>query len=186
MPNELWVSDFTFVSTWIALMQQRLSLGRLLRAVQWLGLAQRCFDIMCERIHSPRGAMAHLTDKQLVRARVYKVYRGIASARCLLQDAAEKFDAGVANGIEVNVTKLAASDALSEAADCAIQIMGAEGLADWTPLSGIYRAARTTHILDGADDALISTVGKQLLSATAPERSFDPVRPSMHLSKAAE
>lgn len=64
--------------------------------------------------------------------------------------------------------------------------MGAEGLADWTPLSGIYRAARTTHILDGADDALISTVGKQLLSATAPERPFDPVRPSMHFSKAAE
>jgi acyl-CoA dehydrogenase len=43
--------------------------------------------------------------------------------------------------------------------------MGAEGLADWSPLSGIYRAARTTHILDGADDALISTVGKHLLQA---------------------
>lgn len=170
----------------VALMQQRLSLGRLLRAMQWLGLAQRCFDIMCERIHSPRGEMARLADKQLVRARVYKVYRGIASARCLLQDAAEKFDEGVTNGIEVNVTKLAASDALSEAADCAIQIMGAEGLADWTPLSGIYRVARTTHIIDGADDALISAVGRQLLSATKPERLFDPVRPSINLSKVAE
>ncbi|HCA17158.1 MAG TPA: acyl-CoA dehydrogenase [Alcaligenes faecalis] len=147
----------------IALMQKRLALGRILRSVQWLGLAQRSFDIMCERIHSERGELARLVDKQLVRARVYTVYRAIASARCLLREAAIKFDAGLPNSVEVNVAKLAASDAVSQAADSAIQIMGAEGLADWSPLSGIYRAARTTHILDGADDALISTVGKHVL-----------------------
>ena len=149
----------------IALMQKRLALGRILRSGQWLGLAQRSFEIMCERIHSDRGQMARLADKQLVRARVYTVYRAITSARCLLREAALKFDAGLPNAVEVNVAKLAASDALSQAADSAIQIMGAEGLADWSPLSGIYRAARTTHILDGADDALISTVGKHLLQA---------------------
>jgi len=167
----------------IALMQQRLALGRLLRSVQWLGLAQRCFDLMCERVHSPRGKQARLVEKQLVRARVYKVYQGIATARALLFDAARKFDSGIANSIEVNVTKLTASQALSDAADCAIQIMGAEGLADWTPLSGIYRAAKTTHILDGADDALINTVGRQLLSATEPGRMFDPLHPSLSISR---
>jgi len=170
----------------IALMQQRLALGRLLRSVQWLGLAQRCFDLMCERVHSPRGKLARLADKQLVRARVVKVYQGIAAARGLLFDAAHKFDSGVANSIEVNVTKLTASQALSDAADCAIQIMGAEGLADWTPLSGIYRAAKTTHILDGTDDALISTVGRQLLSATAPGRAFDPMHPSISIAREPE
>ena len=46
--------------------------------------------------------------------------------------------------------------------------MGAEGLSELSPLSGIYRHARTTHILDGTDDALISTVGRDLLAATAP------------------
>lgn len=170
----------------IALMQQRLALGRLLRSVHWLGLAQRCFDLLCERVHSPRGKLARLADKQLVRARVVKVYQGIAAARGLLFDAARKFDDGIANSIEVNLTKLVASQALSDAADCAIQIMGAEGLADWTPLSGIYRAARTTHILDGADDALISTVGRQLLSATAPDRAFDPLQPSLSIGRDTE
>jgi len=166
----------------IALMQERLALGRLLRSVQWLGLAQRCFDLMCDRIHSPRGKLARLADKQLVRARVVKVYQSIAAARGLLFDAARKFDAGIANSIEVNTTKLTASQALSDAADCAIQIMGAEGLSDWTPLSGIYRAAKSTHILDGADDALISTIGRQLLSATEPERAFDPLHPSITIA----
>ena len=103
-----------------------------------------------------------------MRGRVYQVYRDIAAARGLLRDAAEKFDLGLANAIEVNLAKLAASDALSGAVDSAIQIMGAEGLSELSPLSGIYRHARTTHILDGTDDALISTVGRDLLAATAP------------------
>lgn len=152
----------------IALMQRRLGLGRLLRAAHWLGLAQRCFDDLCARVHSPRGELARLSDKQLVRGRIYQVYRDIASARGLLRDAAEKFDAGLPNAIEVNLAKLAASDALSGAVDSAMQIMGAEGLSELSPLSGIYRHARTTHILDGTDDALISTLGRDLLAATAP------------------
>jgi acyl-CoA dehydrogenase len=147
----------------LALMQERLGLGRILRSVHWLGLAQRCFDLMCVRIHSGRGQQARLADKQLVRLRVFNVYQAIASARALLQDAAAKRDAGVANSVEVNIAKVAASQALSVAADSAIQIMGAEGLSEWSPLPGIYSTARTTHILDGTDDALISAVGRQLL-----------------------
>ena len=158
----------------LALMQERLGLGRILRSVHWLGLAQRCFDLMCARIHSARGQQARLADKQLVRLRVFTVYQAIASARLLLQDAAAKRDAGVANSVEVNIAKVAASQALSAAADSAIQIMGAEGLSEWSPLPGIYNTARTTHILDGTDDALISAVGRQLLdSCGADGLDFD-------------
>lgn len=158
----------------LALMQERLGLGRILRSVHWLGLAQRCFDLMCARIQSPRGQQARLADKQLVRLRVFSVYQAIASARLLLQDAAAKRDAGVANSVEVNIAKVAASQALSAAADSAIQIMGAEGLSEWSPLPGIYNTARTTHILDGTDDALISAVGRQLLdSCGADGLDFD-------------
>lgn len=167
----------------IALMQRRLGLGRLLRAAHWLGLAQRCFDDLCARVHSPRGELARLGDKQLVRGRVYQVYRDIAAARGLLRDAADKFDLGVANAIEVNLAKLAASDALSGAVDSSMQIMGAEGLSELSPLSGIYRHARTTHILDGTDDALISTLGRDLLVATAPGKTFDSRAPSLQLGK---
>ena len=163
----------------IRLMQQRLALGRILRSSQWLGMAQRSFELMCERIHSPRGALARLAEKQLVRARVCNVYRHIATARALLQDAAIKFDKRIPNSVEVNIAKLAASDALSVATDNAIQIMGAEGLSDWTPLSGMYRNARTTHILDGTDDALTSSVGRTLLDNSRDAAAFDSYLPSV-------
>ncbi|WP_341870544.1 acyl-CoA dehydrogenase family protein [Pseudomonas morbosilactucae] len=132
----------------LALMQQRLGLGRLLRAVQWLGLAQRCIDLMGVRIASPRGEQARLADKQLVRLRMFDAFAAVAGARAVLRDAAAKFDHHVDTSIEVNLAKLTASRALSVCADSAIQIYGAEGLSALSPLAGIYRCARTTHILD--------------------------------------
>lgn len=149
----------------LALMQERLGLGRSLRAMHWLGLAQRCFDLMCARILSARGAQAHLPDKQLVRQHVFEVHQAITSARALLVLAARQIDAGLASEVAVNSAKLASSQALSLAADRAIQIYGAEGLSDLSPLSSIYRNARSNHILDGTDDALINAIGKRLLDA---------------------
>jgi acyl-CoA dehydrogenase len=163
----------------LALMQERLGLGRVLRAAHWLGLAQRCFDLMCKRICSDRGEMARLTEKQLVRLRVFQSFQAIAGARALLHDAAHKFDARLDNNVEVNLAKVAASQALSTAVDHAIQIFGAEGLCDLSPLSGIYRTARTTHILDGTDDALISAVGRRLLDAYATGGLLDFSTPSV-------
>lgn len=163
----------------ISMMQQRLGLGRILRSCQWLGMAQRSFELMCERIHSPRGVMARLPEKQLVRARVCDVYRHLAAARALLLDAAQKFDDRIPNSVEVNVAKLAAADAFSVATDNGIQIMGAEGLSDWTPLSDLYRHARATHILDGTDDALTSSVGRTILDNSRDPSAFDSHFPSV-------
>lgn len=148
-----------------ALIQERLALGRLLRAAHWLGMAQRCFDLMGARIVSPRGALARLADKQLVRLRMVEAYQAIHAARSLLHDAATRFDQGRSNDVEANLAKLAASRALSLNVDSAIQIHGAEGLTDGTPLSGIYRHARATHFMDGTDDALVSALGRQLIGA---------------------
>ncbi len=149
----------------IALMGERLGIGRLLRSLHWLGLAQRCFDLMGERVHSPRGISARLPDKQLVRQHFVNAHQAIVSARELIRIAARLVDAGEPSDIEVNTAKMAASKALCIASDSAMQLYGAEGISDLTPLAGIYRIARTTRILDGSDEALTSAVGKRLVNA---------------------
>ena len=70
------------------LMGQRLGIGRLLRSMNWVGLAQRCFDLMGARINSERGRTARLPEKQLVRQHVVNAYQAIASARELIRVAA--------------------------------------------------------------------------------------------------
>jgi acyl-CoA dehydrogenase len=147
----------------IALMGQRLNIGRLLRSMNWVGLAQRCFDLMGARINSERGLSARLPDKQLVRQHMVNTYQAITSARELIRLAARGVDTQCANDVEINVAKIAASQALCIASDAAMQLYGAEGISDLTPLSGIYRIARTTRILDGSDESLTSSVGRKLI-----------------------
>ncbi|WP_435102908.1 acyl-CoA dehydrogenase family protein [Arhodomonas sp. AD133] len=43
---------------------------------------------------------------------------------------------------------MAAARALNTACDSATQVFGAEGLSELTPLSGIYRTARATRIME--------------------------------------
>ncbi|WP_052493973.1 acyl-CoA dehydrogenase family protein [Nitrosospira sp. NpAV] len=145
------------------LMGRRLGIGRLLRSMNWVGLAQRCFDLMGARINSGRGRSARLPEKQLVRQHIAKAYQAIASARALIRAAARGVDAQRPSDIEINVAKMAASQALCITSDSAVQLYGAEGISDLTPLSGIYRIARTSRILDGSDESLISSVGRRLI-----------------------
>ena len=154
------------------LMGQRLSLGRLLRAMNWVGLAQRCFDLMGARINSERGRSARLPEKQLVRQHIVNAYQAISSARELIRVAARGVDAQRSNNVEINVAKIAASQALCIASDSAVQIHGAEGVSDLTPLSGIYRIARTSRILDGTDESLISSVGRRLIDLYKEEGAY--------------
>lgn len=156
----------------IELMGQRLSIGRLLRAMNWVGLAQRCFDLMGARINSERGRSARLPEKQLVRQHIVNAYQAIASARELIRVAARGVDAQRSNNVEINVAKIAASQALCIASDSAVQIHGAEGVSDLTPLSGIYRIARTSRILDGTDESLISSVGRRLINLYKEEGAY--------------
>ncbi len=146
------------------LMNKRLSLGRLLRSMNWIGLAQRCLDLMGTRIHSLRGKSSRLAEKQLVRQHLVNAYQAIASARELIRIAARSVDAQNPDPIAISVAKMAASHALCITSDSAIQLHGAEGLSDLTPLSGIGRIARTSRILDGNDESLISSVGRRLIS----------------------
>ncbi len=148
----------------LELMNKRLGLGRLLRAMNWIGLARRCMDLMGGRVHSTRGKLGLLVEKQLVRQHFFNTYQAIAGARELVRIAARGVDAQCPDEIAINVAKMAASRALCIASDSAMQLYGAEGLSDLTPLYGIHRIARTSRILDGNDESLISSVGRRLIS----------------------
>ena len=160
----------------LAIIGHRLKLGRILRSTHWLGLAQRCYDVMCQRIHSERGSAIGLANKQLVRQHTVNVYQALASTRALLRTAATELDNHLPANIAVNLAKLSASHTLNLAADCAVQLFGAEGLSDRTPLASIFQTARTTRILDGADEALISSIGKDLLEQTKPNDGIQDIQ----------
>ncbi|MEO0442960.1 MAG: acyl-CoA dehydrogenase family protein, partial [Pseudomonadota bacterium] len=147
----------------LEIMQSRVTLGRLMRAIHWLGLADRCLELSYQRIHSQKGQIARLKDKQLIKQHIFDSYAAIESAKLLLKNCAEQYDNHEVDASFINMTKVVAAKALCKAADSALQIYGAEGVSNQTPIASIYQVARTTRILDGADEALINAVGSELI-----------------------
>ncbi|KNB50885.1 acyl-CoA dehydrogenase [Streptomyces caatingaensis] len=154
---------------------ERLDLGRTLRAVQWLGQARRAFGLMCRRLHGRTAFQEPLAAKQLLQQHVFDAYTDIQAARCQVLRAAAAVRAGRGAYVEAATAKVLASRALCRVLDRAVQIHGAEGLTDDTPLSRMYLRARATRIYDGPDELHVHTVAKRLLKRYAgdPEAEAD-------------
>lgn len=143
--------------------QRRLGPGRIFHCMRWLGQAQRAFDLMCRRLHQRETFGSKLADKQLLQKHVFDSYTEIQSCRQLTLHAARCIDSGDVARIEIGAIKVAGAQMLHNVIDRAIQVFGAEGLTEDTPLSRMYRHAREARIYDGPDEVHMQSVAKQLL-----------------------
>lgn len=155
-----------------AVIGRRLNLGRLLRAMHWLGQAQRAFDLMCLRMRQRRTLGGVLADKQLMHQHVFAAYTEICAARSLLRRAAAVFDADLPTTSEVSVAKVAASQMVNDVLDRAVQVFGAEGLLH-PFLSVAHRMARGTRIYDGPDEIHMTTTAQRILATYDDTIVFD-------------
>lgn len=143
--------------------QERLGPGRIFHAMRWLGQAQRAFDLMCDRLNSRVAHGSRLADKQLMQQLVFDSWTEIQSARLMTLAAARKMDAGDQARVEIGALKVAGARTLGRVVDRALQVYGAAGLTDDTPLSHMYRAARFARFYDGADEVHVESVARRLL-----------------------
>ena len=143
--------------------QKRLGPGRIFHCMRWLGQAQRAFDLMCHRLHERRAFGGSLADKQLMQLHVFNSLSEIQACRQLTLQAARRIDSGDAARIEIGMIKVVGAKMLHNVIDRAVQVYGAEGLTDDTPLSRMYRHAREARIYDGPDEVHIQSVARQLL-----------------------
>ncbi|MFJ9434422.1 acyl-CoA dehydrogenase family protein [Streptomyces sp. NPDC101490] len=142
---------------------ERLQLGRTLRALRWIGQAQRAFGLLCGRAVARRGARGPLADHQLVQQHVFEALLALRTARPLAYEAMTLVAEGRDARVEVGLAKTAAARALQEVADRAVQVFGAAGLGPDTPLPALLRTGRTARILDGPDEQHVSSVARRVL-----------------------
>lgn len=147
--------------------QNRLGPGRIFHCMRWLGQAQRAFDLMCRRLHERSAFGGPLADKQLMQQFVFDSAAEIQAARMLTLNAAQRLDAGDDAREEIGMIKVVGARMLHNVIDRAIQVHGAMGLTDDTPLSRMYRHAREARIYDGPDEVHIQSVGRRLLKQYA-------------------
>jgi alkylation response protein AidB-like acyl-CoA dehydrogenase len=143
--------------------QERLGPGRIFHCMRWLGQAQRAFDLMCERLNSRVAFGEKLAAKQLMQQHVFESFAEIQACRLLTLQVARQLDAGEEARVEIGTIKVVGSRMLHNVVDRALQIYGAAGLTDDTPLSVMYREARFARIYDGPDEVHVQSVARQLL-----------------------
>jgi len=83
--------------------------------------------------------------------------------------AAWKLDQGDFARKEISMAKVAVADVLQKAIDTAIQLMGAKGYSQDTPLEWMYRYARQAKLVDGASEVHKMVLSRFLLNE---ERDF--------------
>ena len=143
--------------------QKRLGPGRIFHCMRWLGQAQRAFDLLCERMHERETFGTPLTKKQILQKFVFDSACEIQASRHLTLDAAKRIDQGDDARIEIGLIKVVGAEMLHNVIDRAIQVHGAKGLTDDTPLSLMYRHAREARIYDGPDEVHIQSVARRIL-----------------------
>jgi acyl-CoA dehydrogenase len=145
--------------------QKRLGPGRIHHVMRWLGQMQRAFELLCRRSLEREAFGSRLADKQTVQNWIADSAAEIQACRLLTLDAAHKIDGGDESRVEISVIKFYAARVLNEVIDRAIQVHGALGLTDRTPLAGMAKQARAGRIYDGPDEVHRMVVSRRILAA---------------------
>jgi alkylation response protein AidB-like acyl-CoA dehydrogenase len=136
-----------------AIAQGRLGPGRIHHCMRCIGAAERALALMIARGLSREAFGKPLLNLGGNRERIADLRIAIDQARLLTLHAAWRLDELGAMGAlaDISMVKVVAPSVLQRVADEAIQMFGAAGLSDDTPLPSIFALARILRIADGPD-----------------------------------
>lgn len=147
--------------------QKRLGPGRIHHVMRWLGQMQRAFDLMCRYALEREAFGGPLAEKQTIQNWIADSAAEIQACRFMTLDAARKIDAGDEARVEISLIKFYAARVLNEVVDRAVQVHGALGLTDRTPLAAMLATARAGRIYDGPDEVHRMVVSRRILKEFA-------------------
>ncbi|MBT5581567.1 MAG: acyl-CoA dehydrogenase [Acidimicrobiaceae bacterium] len=147
--------------------QLRLGPGRIHHCMRSIGAAEKALDLMVKRGLTREGfgrPLARLGGNMeiIARARIE-----IESMRMMVLRAAKAMDTlGNAEArVWISGVKALVPERVCQIIDQAIQMHGATGVSQWTPLPQMYHSQRTLRLADGPDEVHWMVVGRSELGA---------------------
>ena len=142
--------------------QGRLGPGRIHHCMRLIGAAQRGLELMMERANTRVAFGRPLIKQQSVREDIAKSVCQVEQARLLTLKAADKMDREGNKGAQdlIAMIKIVAPNMALDVLDRAIQIHGAVGVSQDTPLAHLYAYARTLRLADGPDQVHMMQLGR--------------------------
>lgn len=155
------------------LAQERLGPGRVHHCMRWIGICERAFRLMVKRAATRELAPGEpLGAQQAVQHWIAECRAEIDAARLLVLDVAQRIEREGQHAARdgVSLIKFHVAGVLQRVLDRAIQVHGAAGLTDETPLAYWYAHERGARIYDGPDEVHKSSVARRILKAAGMQR----------------
>jgi acyl-CoA dehydrogenase len=146
--------------------QLRLGPGRIHHCMRSIGQAERALDLMVKRATSREAFGKPLIQLGKNLEVVSRARIEIEAMRLMVLKAAKAMDV-LGNRearVWVHMVKAMVPERVCKIIDEAIQIHGATGVSQWTPLAQMYTGQRTLRIADGPDEVHHLVVGRAELS----------------------
>lgn len=133
--------------------QARLGPGRVHHAMRAVGMAERALSLMVDRAKKRVAFGTPLAEQSSIRDMIALSRIEIEQARLLIHKTAWLIDRSGSKGArtEIAAIKVAAPAMAVRVIDRAIEVFGAAGVSDDTPLAYFYAWARSLRIVDGPD-----------------------------------
>jgi len=153
-----------------AIAQARLGPGRVHHCMRLIGMAERAFDLMCERAISRTAFGKTLAEQGVVQDWIAESRIRIEQARLLVLKAAWLMDTVGNKGarIEISSIKVAVPRMALWVIDRAIQTHGGAGVTGDTALAHLWVNARMLQIADGPDEVHKMSVARRELRRYLP------------------
>ncbi len=148
-----------------AIAQARLGPGRIHHCMRCIGSAARALELMCRRANTRYTHGSLLADKSVIQNWVAESRMEIDAARLMVLHAAWKMDTVGKKEArqEIAMIKVIAANMMMTVLDRAIQVFGAMGVSDDTPIARMWREGRSMRLADGPDEVHKMTVARREL-----------------------
>jgi acyl-CoA dehydrogenase len=142
--------------------QGRLGPGRFQYAMMLTGMAQRCLELMCERVQQRVAFGSRLSEKTSIQHDIARSRCEIEQCRLLVLLAADKMDREGPKAAKdyISMVKIVAPQMAHAVSDRALQAFGGMGVSQDTPISHVYILSRFCQIADGPNEVHMSQLGK--------------------------
>jgi acyl-CoA dehydrogenase len=134
--------------------QVRLGPGRIHHCMRSIGAAEKALDLMIERGLSREAFGKKIIDLGKNMETISRAKIEIEAMRLMVLKAAKAMDVlgNKEARIWVSMIKAMVPEKVCNIIDQAMQVHGATGISQWSPLSGMYTAQRTLRYADGPDE----------------------------------
>jgi acyl-CoA dehydrogenase len=146
--------------------QDRLGPGRIHHCMRAIGGAELAIEMMCRRANGRIAFGEPLAQKQFVQDFVATSRMEVEAARLMVLHAAWKMDTQGKRAArqEISMIKVVAAQTFMRVLDRAIQVHGALGVSDDTPLARMWRDGRMLRLADGPDEVHKMVIARRELA----------------------